>query len=236
MCEARKALDSKHTVAVVPYCCMLRGKKQILIVLNVCISVLKAKQYYWDTIQAYNSVNTEFSCRSNCVGLPVCFMWWSWFVFFFFVCVQSWKHCSLFFFKEWLTLSYHLRYKMQKSILTETGSNKIYLYAKRELLKWIETIYAREKICMPCPSTWLLQDHPFESFQEECEMNSLLTLTKVSFKNFFVNMHSSADPAFFIIICTCPPCFSLMCKSDCIVCLFLFCQHRKACLLIPYLL
>lgn len=40
----------------------------------------------------------------------------------------------------------HLRYEMQKSILIEAGSNKIYLYAKRQLLKWVEAIYARRKI------------------------------------------------------------------------------------------
>lgn len=68
---------------------------------------------------------------------------------------------------------YHLRCKMQKSILIEAGSNKIYLYAKRQLLKWVEPIYARKKMCMLYPPTWLLQAHPFESFQEACRMYSI---------------------------------------------------------------
>lgn len=122
-----------------------------------------------------------------------------------------------------LMLCYHLRYKMQKSILIEAGSNKKYLYAKRQLLKWVEPIYVRKKICMPYPPTWLLQDHPFEPFQEECGMYSIFCFDRSILLKFLhqCSLLSWSSLFFFLIICTWPLCSSLMYKSDCIICLFI---------------
>lgn len=83
-------------------------------------------------------------------------------------------------------------------------------------------IYVREEISMPYLPAWSLQDHPLESFQEACTVNSLLFWLKYPFK-----ISSSTFAAkliliiFFPVTYICPLCSFLMCKSDCIICLFI---------------